>query len=259
MSFAGLVILVTIASALFACLGIWSGRQALGRRVGSGHHEVLGALLQTGGTLHAVLLAFLVVSVWQFYDSARANVADEASSITTLYRTTAAMHPDTGRPIRKLLRDYVGAVIDKEWPVQADHGGTSPDARKAGLAMYRVLGNEDAAVKQVWAAPDEAALSLLTQIQSDRNRRTLQATQSLPPIVWFAAIGSGLTVLSMSFLLIMERVRLQIFATTLMAITIGLLMCITLVLSRPFSGPMAIGPDAFVHCFDVFDAVDAMI
>ena len=259
MIFLPLVTVSTVAAVVFAIAGLWFGRRALRRHVDKGHHEVLVALFQTGGTLHAVFLAFLVVAVWQSYDAARANVAEEASSLTTLYRATAAMDPGAGARLRTLLRGYAQAVVDREWKVQAERGAADPGARAASLAMYRVFREEDATVKQNDSAINGAALELVSQIQSDRNRRTLQAGQSLPAIIWFAAIGSSAIVVSMSFFLVMEQARPQFLATSMMAGTIGLLLCITFILSRPFSGPMALRPDPFAHSLEVFDSVDAML
>jgi hypothetical protein len=73
--------------------------------------------------MHAVFLPFLVVAVWQSYDAARSNVAEEAASLTTLYRSTAAMEQAAGRQMRQLIRGYVEAVTSKEWSIQAAAGG----------------------------------------------------------------------------------------------------------------------------------------
>jgi hypothetical protein len=256
MSISLLIILATAGATAFATTGVWLGRRLLPSRLTDGHHEVLVALFQTGGTLHAVFLAFLVVAVWQSYDAARANVAEEASALATLYRATTGMEPNAGKELRKLLREYVEAVIQDEWVIQAETGGASARARAAGLAMYRLFGKEDPAVRQEDAAIDAAALEIISQIQSDRNKRTLEAEQSLPPIIWLAAIGSGTIVLSMSFLLFSHHVALQMILTSIIASTIALLLCITFVLGRPFFGPMALQPGPFGHSLEVFDAVD---
>jgi hypothetical protein len=254
-----LILLAAIAASIFSAAGILLGRYLLRRRIAAGHLEVLAALLQTGGTLHAVFLAFLVVAVWQSYDAARANVADESSALATLYRASAGMERDTGNALRKLIRDYVGAVVQEEWTIQSKTGGASPKARAASLAMYRLFGQEEPAVRQQEAAIDGAALEIVSQIQYDRNRRTLEAEESLPVIIWLAAIGSGVLVLSMSFFLFMEQVTAQIIVTSMMASTITLLLCITFVLSRPFVGPFALQPEPFLHSQEVFDSVDAAL
>jgi Protein of unknown function (DUF4239) len=171
-----LVLLITVAATGatgFATTGVWLSRRLLRRRLAGGHHEVLVALFQTGGTLHAVFLAFLVVAVWQSYDTARANVAEEASALATLYRASIGMEPRVGNDLRRLLREYAEAVTQNEWVIQAETGGASPRARAASLAMYRLLGREDPEVKQSDAAIDGAVLQIISQIQSDRNKRTL--------------------------------------------------------------------------------------
>src|SRR5271163_4308022 len=107
-----LLIFVAAAAAIgFSIAGVWLGRCLLRGRVAAGHHEVVLAFLQTGGTLHAVFLAFLVVAVWQSYDAARANVADEASALATLYRASTGMEAGMENGLRKLIRNYADAVI----------------------------------------------------------------------------------------------------------------------------------------------------
>jgi hypothetical protein len=257
MNFLLIVFLAVVAAIVFSTAGVWLGRTLLRGRVAGGHHEVLVALFQTAGTLHAVFLAFLVVAVWQSYDGARANVAEEASALATLYRASAGMQAEMANALRKVVRDYVRAVIQDEWTIQAETAGASPKARAASLDLYRLFGREDSATKQSDAAIDGAALEIISQIQSDRNKRTLEAGASLPAIIWFAALGSGAIVLSMSFFLFMEQAAPQMIVTSIMASTIVLLLCITFVLSRPFVGPMALQPDPFAHSLDVFDSVDA--
>ncbi|MBV8091654.1 MAG: DUF4239 domain-containing protein [Acetobacteraceae bacterium] len=254
-----LIFLGAVAATGFATAGVWLGHRFLRGRIAEGHHEVLLALFQTGGTLHAVFLAFLVVAVWQSYDTARGNVAEEASALATLYRTSAGMEVNTGGELRKLLRQYVQAVIEDEWAVQAKSGSASPRARAAGLAMYRLFGREGLASKQNDSAINAAALEIIAQIQSDRNKRTLQSEDSLPAIIWFAAIGSGTIVLAMSFFLISEQVARQMILTSIIASTIALLLCTTFALSRPFFGPLALQPEPFKHSLQVFDAVDAAL
>ncbi len=251
-----LIFLAIVASSVFAVAGVRLGRRFLRGRVASGHHEVLAAMFQTCGTLHAVFLAFLVVAVWQSYDAARANVAEEASALATLYRMSTAMAPEIGKRLREALRHYAEAVIEDEWTIQAASGGASPRARAASLAMYRLFGTETTALRQDEAAIDGAALAIISQIQNDRNTRTLQAGASLPAIIWLAAIGSGAIALSLSFFLFMEQAAPQMVVTSIMASTIALLLCITFVLSRPFNGPLALPPEPFQHSLQVFDAVD---
>jgi hypothetical protein len=254
MNIALLSFLAIAATVLFAIAGVWIGRRILRSLVAEGHHEVLGVLFSAGGTLHAVFLAFLVVAVWQSYDTARINVADEASALTTLYRASTAMEPGMGKALRARIRCYTQMVVREEWPVQAESGGTSAKARAAALAMYRLFGREDPVARRNDATVDGAVFALISQIHSDRNKRTLAAGTSLPSVIWIAAIGVGTLAVLMSFFLFMGQVGPQMVVTSIMACMIALLLCITFVLSQPFAGPMALKADPFSHSLEVFDA-----
>jgi hypothetical protein len=217
---------------------------------------VLVPIFLTAGTIYAVFVAFLVVAVWESYDAAHANVAEEASGLATLYRSSTGMEKASGDELRTLIREYTEAVITDEWQIQAATGGASPKARAAGLGMYRMFSHIDPAVRVADTAVEQNALTLITTIQADRNKRTLQAGESLPGIMWVASIGSGVLVLFLSFFLYRERTWPQVFASSVMATMVALLLSITFVLSRPFVGGMALQPEAFEHSMGVYDSVD---
>jgi hypothetical protein len=249
-------ILVVLGAVGFAAIGVLIARRVVAPQVAEGHNDVLVPIFLTAGTIYAVFLAFLVVAVWESYDAAHDNAAEEASTLTTLYRASTGMEKTSGDEMRLLIRDYTEAVIHDEWPVQAASGVASPKARAAALGMYRLFGHIPPNVRQSDSAIDQAALQLIAQIQTDRNRRTLQAGESLPSIMWLASIGSGVLVLLLSFFLYMDRAWPHAMAVGVMAAMFALLLLITFVLSRPFVGPMALQPEAFEHSLSVYDTVD---
>jgi hypothetical protein len=249
-------VLAMIGAVIFVALGVMLVRGLVHHHVAEGHNDVLVPIFLTAGTIYAVFLAFLVVAVWESYDAAHDNAAEEASTLATLYRASTGMEPTSGAQMRHLIRDYTEAVAKEEWRIQAATGGASPHARTAALGMYRLFGQLPANVRQSDAAIDQAALQLVSQVQTDRNRRTLQAGESLPAIMWVASIGSGVIVLVLALLLYMDRAWPQILATSLMAGLFAMLLGVTFVLSRPFVGPMALQPDAFEHSLTVYDSVD---
>ena len=147
-------------------------------------------------------------------------------------------------------------MIEDEWKVQAATGGASPKARTAALGMYRMFGALPPAVRQSDVLIDQVALQLVSQVQTDRNRRTLQAGESLSAIIWTASIGGGVLVLVLSLLLYTPKAWLQVVATGVMTGLFAMLLAVTFVLSRPFEGPMALQPDSFEHSLGVYDSVD---
>jgi hypothetical protein len=251
-----LPLVAVIATGVLSAVAVWLVRRRMKRHVAEGHNDVLVPIFLTAGTIYAVFLAFVVVAVWESYDAAHANAAEEASTLTTLYRASTGMDKASGDEMRGLIREYTEAVVKEEWALQAATGGASPKARTAALEMYRMFGRQAADVRQSDAAIDQQALQLISQIQTDRNRRTLQAGESLSPIMWIASIGGGALVLALCLLLYMDRAWPQMLATGVLAALFAMLLAVTFIFSRPFVGPTALQPDAFEHSLTVYDSVD---
>ena len=145
-----------------------------------GHNEMAGAIFVVGGTIYAVLLAFIVIAAWETHDHAEAVVEDEASLLATLYRASAAMERQSGDRLRSLVRQYTEAVITDEWKLQ-ERGGVSERARMPLLEMYRLFGSLSLGVRRDNAAIDQAQLAILAQIQADRTKRALLSRRPSRP------------------------------------------------------------------------------
>jgi hypothetical protein len=246
------IVLVCVAG-LYTGL-IWSARRFVKAYVREGHNEVLIPIFLTAGTIYAVLLAFVVIAVWEAHDAAHANAAEEASTLATMYRQTAGMPPNEQREMRRLLREYTEAVFKQEWQIQAQTGGASPTARHLVTEIYRAIGR---------LPPSEASapvsvefLRTFSVVAADRNRRTLEADEQLPRILWFVLLLGAAIVIGMTFFLYMEVFWLHFVISAAMTILIGALLIVTLLLNRPFSGPLAVDAVAFEHSLGVYDSVD---
>src|ERR1043165_4929401 len=75
------------------------------------NNEVAGFKFATVGVLYAVLLAFVVVVVWEKYTQADADVAHEAAAAATVYRLSYGLDDGHGEAIRRALSDYLDAAI----------------------------------------------------------------------------------------------------------------------------------------------------
>lgn len=250
------LILLCLGAVALTILILATVRRAIHQHVAEGHNDVLVPIFLTAGTIYAVFLAFIVVAVWEGYGVARSNIADEASTITTIYRASTAMETKSAEELRHLLKEYTEAVVNDEWDIQAKTGGASEKARSAGLGMFRVFGAEQSAIRTSDAAINQTVLGLLTRVQTDRNLRTLQASESLSATIWIAVIFGGAVVIVMSAFLFMDRAWPHILMSTVLATLIVMLLAVTYLMSRPFVGPLALEPEPFEHSLSVFKSVD---
>jgi hypothetical protein len=242
-------------SILYATLGVLGVRKLLHGRVAEGHNDVLVPLFLTAGVIYAVLLGFMVVSVWESYDAAHANASDEAATLVPLYRLTTDMNPASGAKMRDLLREYTDEVVNDEWASLRTTGHASEKARKTTGDVLRLFGTLEPANK-IKEIVDAQFLATFSQLLVDRNKRLLQATESLSWILWLGAAGGGAIVVGMSFFLYMDRPRLHVLMASVMSTLIGLLLFMMSVLSRPFVGPLAIESAPFESTIGIFDDID---
>jgi hypothetical protein len=242
-------------SVAYSLIGVSLVRRFMQNRVREGHNDVLVPIFLTAGTIYAVLLAFLVIAVWASYGAANDNAAEEASTLTTLYRQTNGMPKLQQKALRGLVREYTEAVVTDEWAIESASGGSaSPRARKAIGDIYRAYATMDPKVANSPVAVE--FLQTMRTVATDRNRRITQSAEQLPIVLWAVLIVGCVIVVGMTFVLYMDVTWPHVLFSASMAALIGTLLLITLLLNRPFSGPLAISAETFEHSLGVYDSVD---
>ena len=105
------------------------------------NNEVAGFKFAVVGVFYAVLLAFVVIAVWEEYRNTEAAVRNEAKAAVDLHRLTYALPAEGGANIRQRLITYTDHVRKFEWPTMA-RGRPSDDASKdldqLGQTIYDV-------------------------------------------------------------------------------------------------------------------------
>jgi Protein of unknown function (DUF4239) len=248
-----LAILFICGFVLYGAIGTVVVRKFIHGQVAEGHNDVLVPLFLTAGVIYAVLLGFMVVGEWESYDAARANTGEEAAVLVPLYRQTTIMDASGRDAMRKVLREYAEHVVDG-WQRFAN-GERNRRAGHDANALLSVIGQlkfENKAQELIAAQ----FLQTYSQLVLDRNKRYVQAADSLSWLMWFAAIGGGIVTVTMSFVLYMERRWPQVLAVCVMSALIGTLLFTMALLSRPFLGPLAIEPAPFEQSLSVFNDVD---
>ncbi len=246
-----LVALLFVGGAiLYGAGGVLLGRKFIHPHVAEGHNDVLVPLFLTAGVICAVLRGFMVVAVWESYDAAHSTAAEEAATLVPLYRQTNDMAPVPGAKMRGLIRAYAEAVATDEWPSLQATGHASEKARKVTGDIMRVFGTLSPATK-VREIIDAQFLSTFSELLVDRNKRLMQATESLSWIMWLGAIGGGVIVVGMSFILYMDTWWPHMIMSGVLTLMIGMLLFITFILAKPFQGALALEPGPFEHSISV--------
>lgn len=239
----------------YGVLGVSLTRKFVRSHVAEGHNDVLVPLFLTAGVIYAVLLGFMVVAVWESYSTAHTTAAEEAAILVPLYRQTTDMAQDKGDAMRGLIRGYARAVIDDEWDNLKRTGHASEKARRLTGQVLREFGTLNPTTK-VKEMIDAQFLQTFSSVLLLRNKRLLQASESLSWVMWLGAVGGAIITLSMSFVLYMDRPWPHLVMVGVLSALIGMLLFMLSVLSQPFVGPLALEPAPFQASLTVFDDID---
>jgi hypothetical protein len=218
------------------------------------HNDVAGPIVATVGTVLAVMLSFMVVTMWQEYDQAAGVVATEAGEIADLYHEARALTPSTRDAIRGGLKIYVAQLVDDEWPLMRS-GRISETAR---ATLFRVVdaveGFDPRTMAQQNAQAD--AITHAHNILDARRARLFANAQAVPPILWTMMVFIALVTIAASYLFRVRSLAAHVVMTVALASVIAAIFAMIAELDLPFRGDLQIPPAAYAQDVRVFDAGD---
>jgi Protein of unknown function (DUF4239) len=245
----GLVVVVGVALAYGS---VTVADRTLSDSVGPQHNSMLSPFMTVVGLVFGALLGFTVVVSWEQFSSAEANVAHEASTLTTMYRQTVAMPSPEQVQLREQLRTYAKAAEGPDWEA-LDSSGGSDDARTAITEMYRLLGNQPNASSN---PVNGEFLSQLTVLANARNQRALDEKPRIPALLWAGLIFGGVVLVALTGFMRLDNRLGHVILSSAVAILLGLLLYIIFWLDHPFGTSVGVTPAPFRLALQVFDITD---
>jgi hypothetical protein len=212
------------------------------------HNDLIGWQLNIIGTTYAVILGFMLYTVWTDFGAANLNADLEASALRNVYRLAEGLPEQQRIQLELQSRAYAEAVINQDWPEMA-RSQTPEESHDINQAMWKTLMTVKVATPSEIVAEDHA-LSELSSLTEHRRTRLLQSKFRLPTIFWgVLLIGGFLTIASASmFGSVNARLHaLQVFAFTLL-ITLVLLAIADV--NLPFRGWVHVSNYAFLRAED---------
>jgi hypothetical protein len=210
------------------------------------HNDVAGFIFAAVGVLYAVLLAFVVIAVWENNDAARKTTFQEADSLAGVYWISRELPAPLGPQLEHSTLEYANLVKDNEWPLMAKHE-SSPEATQLVYQMRADVFAVNPATDQQKVLYDHA-VSHLENLASERRARLNLIDEEVPPLLWVALIAGAVLTVGFTFLFGLSNT----FSHALMVLTLTGLVVISLIVIRemdfPFTGVTAVKPTAF----DVF-------
>jgi hypothetical protein len=194
--------------------------------------------------LEAVLLAFVLISLFDGVSSARSGSYQEADSLVAVYWDANLLPAPASTRIQKLAVSYGQTVLDDEWPAMQG-GAAVGDAGKTTLDQL----HDAIAAFVPTTYPEEDRQTQLTNdlssVYQARQQRIAASMTRVNPLIWAALIVGAILSVALTCLFGGEKLLVHVLISSVLAGTVTVLLFATFQLQDPFSGAAHLGPAAF--------------
>jgi len=249
-------VLIISSAVLLAVAGAALTQRRVPLEVRNAHTVPLSLINGGLNVMFGVIVGFTSFIVLSQYRVAQQTVQSEAGDLEEIYKLAESLPQPKREHIQGLVASYIRVVVDEGWPLMR-RGVWSPRAdalvdelRKSIQEGYKT---STGAEQQFFAEE----LSVMDDLDKDREVRLLALRQHLPAILWFALVVLATTTIGFSYLLGMESRRLHLLSVAALTTSIVLVLFTIFVLDRPFGTDFQVGPQPFdlvLHELRVKDA-----
>src|ERR1700757_1294354 len=200
------------------------------------------------GVVYAVLLGLLVVATFQITKDLQDHIAMEASSLSTMYRSTDAYPEPLRSELRAQLRDYTHYVIEKDWPAHRQVRVLVGGDHRLQAIRQKLFSFEPKTASQ--GEIHREMLRYFNTLNVAREQREGAVFSSVPDVLWYVLLIGALVTIVFLWMLHMDLLP-QILFGGITAIFLGVMMFLIYAMDHPLQGAVSVGPDAFQAVYDL--------
>jgi hypothetical protein len=234
------IVIVALACAFFFMAAINYYWPAERRRA---HNDLIGWQLSVLGTTYAVIVGFMLYTVWIDFGTAELNADAEANSVLNLYRLADGLPPQQGEKIKSLTRAYGDAVADHEWDEMA-HNAIPTETREIARELWLTLMQSKGGSPTEITAEDHA-LYELSALAGYRRIRMVESASRLPGVLWWVLLVGGVVTVASTCMFGASNGALHVIQVGAFTLLIALVLAAIADINRPFQGSVHVSDYAF--------------
>jgi hypothetical protein len=248
-------VLVVLAVSAAAIGGLTLVQRFVSSELRERHNDVAGFVFASVGVVYAVLLALMVIAVWEQYQRARETVEAEANAVAEIAWLAYRLPESERHQLQEQAQSYAREVVDQEWPLMEqgiEEGRGSPQGWDLLDDMRATLQD----VEPRTGAEQELYAEGLDQIQrlaDARRMRLVQATEGMPAVLWAVLIFGGVVTVGFTYLFGLGNAWAHRLMVLALAAVIALALFTIGAMEYPFSGGARIPTEAFELILERFE------
>ena len=222
-------------------------------------NDVAGFIYAALGVIYAVLLALVVIAVWEEYQSAGETVEQEANATAEIFWLGNRLPEPEGAHIQELARSYAEEVVNKEWPLMK-RGEQPPLEREGDVPSGWTIIDDIRLTIQGFEAHTKSEEQLYAEgldqvdtLSDARRMRLVAAEEGVPGVLWSVLIFGGVAAVGFTYLFGLESTWGHRLMVVTLAAVIGLVLFTIGAMEHPFSGGAPIGTGTFELILERFE------
>ncbi len=206
-------------------------------------NDLIGWQLTVLGTTYAVILGFMLLTVWTNFCNADVNADSEANALLNLYRLSEGLPAEQRAELQQETRAYAGTAINRDWPQMAD--SEVPDGTgKVNEGMWKTLMSVKASSAVEVTAVDQS-IAEIRELTEHRHLRLLQSASRLPGMLWSVLIIGGILTIASASMFGAQSSNLHALQVFSFSLLVSLSLVTIADINRPFQGSVCVGSYAF--------------
>jgi hypothetical protein len=214
------------------------------------NNDAAGNVFTLVGGLQAVLVAFVLISLFDAAAAAEDGSYAEADNLVAAVWAAESLPAPAQTDIVPLAREYAQTVMSDEWPHMRAGTQTDGDGWNQLEEMRRLVATS--ATTDEWSTDRkiEAANHLWLVYQERQERLNTASSGGISSVVWFAMLAGGVMAIALPVLFGGPRPGTHILIVVILTATMTLLLYATSELQNPYSGGAQVDPAAFQSALD---------
>jgi hypothetical protein len=205
--------------------------------------EVGGIIYGGVMAVYSILLAFVVVVVWQQYQNTGDRIEVEASKVFNLYRSSYAFSDSTAARVQRTVIAYVQSVTTDEWPALAKDTVSTVTQKKYNDVWTMVYSiKPQTENERIWY---QAMVQSVNQFGEARMLRISDMDASIPGLMWDMLIGGAVLIILFAILFKSGNNWMHYLKVLILSAVVVFSLCLIYLLDHPFKGGLRIDPTAF--------------
>ena len=244
-------ILVVSLALSIAVAGLLLVRRLTSINLREEHNAVAGFIYSVLGVAYAVVLGFVLISVWERYEAASERADQEAAALVAVYFHANELPDSDRRQIQQLAKSYAQVVIDEEWPMMQD-GQSSPHAWALMDQIRQSLQNAEHSTSDEQVIYDHG-LTRAHELADARRLRLFEANTRIPTILWNILLAGGVITVCFTYLFGLTSTRVHTLMVMALTAVVTSILFTIYTLEHRYSGDTGLTPEAFEEALKRFE------